>query len=117
VRTYFQGHWGFQYYMEKAGAKCLELRGSVLRPGDRLVIPDQQANVYKLPNSQDIAVLKQQFSFPVGHFHTMATYLGAGFYASNIGPLPFVFGRTRPQTYNVWEITTTIEMDQDMTLK
>jgi hypothetical protein len=116
VRTYFQGHWGFQYYMEKAGAKCLELRGSVLRPGDRLVIPDQHANVYKLPASQEIAVFKQRFSFPVGYFHTMSLDVGAGFYASNIGPLPFVFGRTRPRTYDVWEIVTMIEMDQDMTL-
>ena len=36
---WFQGHWGFQYYMEQAGAWALDVKHSRLKPGDTLALP------------------------------------------------------------------------------
>jgi hypothetical protein len=41
------GHWGFQFYCERAGMRLLVPGGSVLRPGDVLVLP-------AYPNEDDL---------------------------------------------------------------
>jgi hypothetical protein len=38
-RTWFAGHWGFQYYCERAGFMPIVPGRSVLEPGDSLVLP------------------------------------------------------------------------------
>jgi hypothetical protein len=40
--TWYVGHWGFQYYAERAGMTPVRPNWSVLRPGDWLVIPDRR---------------------------------------------------------------------------
>src|SRR5262249_54055026 len=47
--TWFEGHWGFQYYMARAGARPLDVRSSRLTPGDRIVVPLNNTNVYPVP--------------------------------------------------------------------
>lgn len=37
--VWFAGHWGFQFYCERAGMRLVVPGGSVLRPGDVLVLP------------------------------------------------------------------------------
>ena len=36
---WFQGHWGFQYYMEKSGAMAIDLANPSLKIGDTFVVP------------------------------------------------------------------------------
>jgi hypothetical protein len=99
-RLWFQGHWGFQYYMEKNGTSALDLQHLQLTQGDHIAMPSDNSNVYEL--KEPVAELKT-FSVPVsGWMSTMNKETGAGFYASLWGPLPFAFGRIPPLTVTVF---------------
>ena len=41
---WYVGHWGFQFYAERAGLKAIVPNRSKLRAGDWLVIPDQNVD-------------------------------------------------------------------------
>ena len=93
---WFQGHWGFQYYMDKNGAAALDFNDAALLPGDYLAIPRNNSNV-TLPN---IKKVKTQAYLIIATSRWLTTFdecLGAGFYTSNWGPLPFVLGRVTPE--------------------
>ena len=36
---WFQGHWGFQFYMEEQGALAIDLANPALKPGDKFAVP------------------------------------------------------------------------------
>ena len=100
---WFQGHWGFQYYMEQAGAWALDAKHLRLKPGDTLALP---MNNEAFPLNLKDLVLQGTFSGSGPRwFSTWNTPIGAGFYASSWGPLPFAVGRTRPEIVSVyvWE--------------
>lgn len=105
---WFEGHWGFQYYMESHGARPLaydELRCAV---GDLLVVPQNNTNLVPLP--PQTLELVEQFEIPVLPWATtMHTAVGAGFYSDLWGPLPFAFGRVPPERYTVWRFTRPLE--------
>jgi hypothetical protein len=86
--------------MEQAGAWALDAKHLRLRPGDTVALP--MNNVAFPLNLKDL-VLQGTFSVsgPRG-FSTWNTPVGAGFYASSWGPLPFAVGRTRPEIVTVY---------------
>jgi hypothetical protein len=86
--------------MEQAGAWALDAKHLRLRPGDTVALP--MNNVAFPLNWKDL-VLQGTFSVsgPRG-FSTWNTPVGAGFYASSWGPLPFAVGRTRPEIVSVY---------------
>jgi 4-amino-4-deoxy-L-arabinose transferase-like glycosyltransferase len=90
--VWFQGHWGFQYYMEfYDGGRALDFKNSRPLIGDIIVIPINNTNLEPLP--KDRAFLVQAFEFvPCRWLSTINTPLGAGFYSSRWGPLPFALG-------------------------
>jgi 4-amino-4-deoxy-L-arabinose transferase-like glycosyltransferase len=91
VTLWFQGHWGFQYYMQAAGAAPLDVKYSALQPGARVAIPSNNTNI--LPLDPKKAVLQETVIVPGPYLLTTWGLLpGAGFYASAWGPLPFAFG-------------------------
>jgi len=90
---WFQGHWGFQYYMERIGGRAIDLNKIRVRSGDRVAIPDNNTNIW-LPKVSQIdpsEVVTFQSDGP-RFLTTMQTQLGAGFYSNVFGPLPFSFG-------------------------
>jgi hypothetical protein len=94
---WFQGHWGFQYYMEENGAQSLDLNNSILRPGDQLVIPGNNSNVIppgdgKVNRVDRIDVNQSRW------LATVSDELAANFYSSQGGVLPFVFGHVPPES-------------------
>jgi 4-amino-4-deoxy-L-arabinose transferase-like glycosyltransferase len=94
--VWFQGHWGFQYYAERLGAKPLH-GGAPVPPGAIVLKPRNNSYLWRL----DLPVVaRRRFDGP-GGCATMDGDLGAGFYASTWGPLPFVFGRASPELYAV----------------
>lgn len=96
--VWFQGHWGFQYYAQALGAKPLQ-RGAAL-PADAILLAPRN-NSYRWP--LDVPMLaKRTFDGPTW-CATMNSEVGAGFYASTWGPLPFAFGAASPETYAVYE--------------
>jgi 4-amino-4-deoxy-L-arabinose transferase-like glycosyltransferase len=102
-KLWFEGHWGFQHYMEARGAQALDWRSSRLAPGDRVAIPIDNANVVALP--ADAVVHRAIRDFPVLPFlATLNPHLRAGFYLDEWGSLPFAFGRVPPERYVLLEV-------------
>jgi 4-amino-4-deoxy-L-arabinose transferase-like glycosyltransferase len=106
-KLWFQGHWGFQHYMEARGAQAVDWRRSRLAPGDRVAIPTDNANVIALP--ADAVVHRSVMDLPVLPFlATLSPHLRAGFYLDDWGPLPFAFGRVPPERYVLLEVVREI---------
>jgi 4-amino-4-deoxy-L-arabinose transferase-like glycosyltransferase len=98
----FLGHWGFQYYMELIGSRPLEKGGSNAHPGDLLVVPLNNANLYDLSSTVKPVKIAD---FKIGaHLGTMSRELGAGFYSSDWGVLPFAIGPVADERYYVVRI-------------
>src|SRR5262249_54556590 len=98
---YFEGHWGFQYYMQRFGAKPADIRNSPFRSGDVVIIPENTTNSFGPPPNfllSDEKIINFELD---QRFATMSQPLGAGFYASVWGPLPFSFGTVPPERYLV----------------
>jgi 4-amino-4-deoxy-L-arabinose transferase-like glycosyltransferase len=93
----FQGHWGFQYYMESFGAHPLEQGILGPHPGDIVVVPVNNTNQFKLAEEN---ALMRAVDIPVrSRVATMSTEMGAGFYSSVWGPLPFAVGPVPNERY------------------
>jgi len=104
--TWFEGHWGFQYYMEQAGFKPLDFKTPKVSVGDFLIIPNNNTDILTPP--LNIASPKKDFEFiPCSWVATMNPVCGAGFYSCLFGPVPFMFGRIPPEIYHVLEIKST----------
>jgi hypothetical protein len=100
---WFNGHWGFQWYMQNFGAQAMDYDSSVLAPGDLLVQPPNNTNVHPLPPAaQDL----------IGKVHVPVTNFvgvvdpddGAEFYSSIWGPLPYVFAAQPTEDFRVYRI-------------
>lgn len=101
--VWFEGHWGLQYYLEELGAKALETRAPRANNGDILISPEAFGNT----GLADDARLIEEKGYDANWLcTTMNNANGAGFYAASIGPLPFSFGRSRPEYFNTYEIVT-----------
>ena len=97
-RLWFQGHWGFQYYMEQIGGKHLDFRRSEVHAGDLLVRPSFTTNFESLPD--DAFELVDKFpAAPLSFLAVMDPSARAGFYSSVVGPLPYAFGPVTPEIY------------------
>lgn len=90
-RFWYQGHWGFQYYMDQFGAQALDAEHTPLQRGDLIATPDNNTNF--VPLGPELVSLREVITVPGPRFlTTMKGEVGAGFYASSRGPLPFAFG-------------------------
>jgi 4-amino-4-deoxy-L-arabinose transferase-like glycosyltransferase len=95
---WFQGHWGFQYYMQNQGGKPIDFRWAGLEKGALVVIPTNNTNTRSMPpdTSEIIGAVEHH---PFRWISTMNRLSGAGFYSSLYGPLPLVFGVIPPEHY------------------
>jgi 4-amino-4-deoxy-L-arabinose transferase-like glycosyltransferase len=102
-QVWFQGHWGFQYYMEQLGAKAIDVNQFRPAVGDLVAIPATNTNLFPLPTQWPV---RQVFEVPSGRWiSTMNAGTGAGFYADIFGPLPYVIAPASPEQFAVFEIT------------
>lgn len=98
---WFEGHWGFQYYMEELGAKALDMVNPRVGPDDMIVIPNSASWVSR-PDPK-VATPVEALSYrPNALCSTMNPAAGACFYAASWGPLPFVFGQLKAEHYIVF---------------
>ena len=93
----FQGHWGFQYYMESFGARPLEQGESGSHPGDLIVVPVNNTNPFNIAEKTEL-LETVEIEVP-SRVTTISTELGAGFYSSAWGPLPFAIGHIPNERY------------------
>jgi 4-amino-4-deoxy-L-arabinose transferase-like glycosyltransferase len=99
-RTWFSGHWGFQYYMEARGAKPIDANHPDFQLGDTVVTPENASN--RILTRPRVATKDETFEVPVCRWlTTMRAECGAGFYADLWGPMPFVFGPVPAERYQV----------------
>jgi tetratricopeptide (TPR) repeat protein/hypothetical membrane protein len=96
----FQGHWGFQYYMEALGAHPMDQAQLNVSSFDTVVEPSNNCNVVRCPPS--LAISNYLVAI---NTHQWVTTLhpdrSAGFYSSVFGVLPFAFGPVPEETYRV----------------
>jgi len=98
--VWFEGHWGFQYYMEQLGGKPLDQGNLKLAKGDAVIIPISNSYLFPVPHDLAVPLLTRDVS--TSHWiSTLNADAGAGFYSDGWGPMPFVFGRIPPARYLV----------------
>lgn len=97
-KIWFEGHWGFQYYMERMGGEALDYENPLLKKGDLVVIPSNNSNTKPLFNH--LVTLEKTFAFDGAKlFSTMNINTGAGFYSDKAGPLPYAIGNNTEKYY------------------
>ena len=96
---WFQGHWGFQYYMESYRCKPLDVSQPNLAAGDIIVNPLNSTNLYRLPSYMPLCDSLESKTFT--WLTCMNKQARAGFYSDVWGPLPFIFGTVQPEHYNI----------------
>lgn len=105
---WFQGHWGFQYYMQQLGMRPLDFSASVLQPGDVLAVP-KNGYLTRMPPQPFVAseeVFETRLRQPV---MLEVPDLGAGFYAAfSTGWLPFRVGAAPAEGYSLFRIAETL---------
>jgi len=101
--VWFEGHWGFQYYMQQWRAKPLDAKHLGLVAGDILIVPLNNTNVGRL-SPAPIVGAPEEIKYPQFFVATMNPDVRAGFYASNWGPLPWVVGLVPPERYLIFRI-------------
>jgi 4-amino-4-deoxy-L-arabinose transferase-like glycosyltransferase len=96
---WYEGHWGFQYYMEQLGARPVNARDFQIRPGDFVAVPENNVRFAGFP--QDLSFQKEAvLEIPnLSGAAVLSWQLGSGFYSSYWGPLPFAFGPAPPERY------------------
>jgi hypothetical protein len=100
TKLQFQGHWGFQYYMEQMGASAFDLRKRRVIPGSILINPCNNTNVVPFP--QSFGHFVETVRYPTSRYVTVhSPTRGVGFYASTFGPLPFALGPAPDDPYDV----------------
>lgn len=102
-RMFFEGHWGFQYYMSALGAKPLDFMHDNLKGGDLVAIPSNNTNV--LPAAPGKTILLQIYRQSGSRMlASVSEATGANFYASVLAPLPFSFGPAPPETVAIYSL-------------
>ncbi len=95
----FQGHWGFQYYMEQKGAMAFDVKKSYAKPSF-VAVPENNVNIF--PEIMKQGTLLQILEMaPSPFLTTMNEDVRAGFYSSVWGELPFSFGNVTDEKYAV----------------
>jgi 4-amino-4-deoxy-L-arabinose transferase-like glycosyltransferase len=101
---WFEGHWGFQYYLERAGGKAIDRAQARFLPGDFVVVPNNGSNTFAMPADKVVQVGLVEQGLPQG-IATMKGPSGAGFYSDLWGPLPFSIGPVAPDRYVVLQVS------------
>jgi 4-amino-4-deoxy-L-arabinose transferase-like glycosyltransferase len=100
---WFQGAWGFQWYMEAHGAKRIDYDSSVLLPGDVVIVPEYNTQVQSM--SPRAVVQLETADFPtLPWLASLSHPVGAGFYTDVYGPLPYGLGAIPPKRYFVFGV-------------
>jgi len=100
--VWFAGHWGFQYYMQAYGAQPVDISNfsSSFHAGDFVVLPKNNTNLFEI--APEFVTSREVIELPMPRrAATMCPELGAGFYSSVWGPLPFAIGPVTPERYSV----------------
>lgn len=94
TNLWFDGHWGFQFYMERKGARPLDVQSSTIAVDDIIITPSKNACLNPLPM---ISVKLIE----TAEFQPNRWISAEAFYSSIFGVIPFAAGATKPDQYFV----------------
>lgn len=101
--VWFEGHWGFQYYMQLLGAHPFDTDSPQATPGDFVVIPYNNIMLQDIPPK--FVVAEETFDLAQRSWATTISWdLGAGFYSSYWGPVPYAIGAVPPEHYSILQL-------------
>ena len=100
---WFQGHWGFQFYLQAAGASPVDVKTFAPQPGARVAIPSNNTNLLP-PNPAKTVLLETVMAAGPHLITTWSQTVGAGFYSSVWGPLPFAVGKVPGESVSVYAL-------------
>jgi len=101
--VWYEGHWGFQYYMDQLGAQAVTYDNFSPRTGDWLIVPVHNCCTSEPGTNAIIRRDMVSVPGPVG-LTTWHGAVGAGFYSSYFGPLPFAFGLVPAEEVHIFEL-------------
>ncbi len=101
-RVRFLGHWGFQYYLQPAGARPFNRKSPEFVAGDILLAPETDLLLTPVATEKLTPLAKSSFE-GVPFVSNFKAGSGAGFYSSFFGPLPWVINRIEPEKYYAFE--------------
>lgn len=103
-KIFFLGHWGFQWYMQQAGAIPVDVSDFCMEPLDVVVVPLGNTNLIPDMPPEDCATLRARLGISM---HAWCAVMDghAGFHAWEFGWLPYRLGRVQDQDYLVLEMT------------
>jgi len=100
--VWFDGHWGFYWYAERAGARPLSIEPPYPQAGD-LVVASQLTGLgflEEFPRRRLLGVVTE--AGPGGR--VMSRSAGAGFYSNDFGIWPWGWGREPADRYELWAL-------------
>jgi Flp pilus assembly protein TadD len=107
-KVWFDGHWGFQYYMQQQGALPVDANSSRIHTNDRVVMPS--ANSYSSVLPAEWLTLVEKFEVSSNRPLTTMSKPRSGFYSDLFGALPFAFGSPDPEFYYVLAPLKTLQL-------
>ncbi|HUI82940.1 MAG TPA: glycosyltransferase family 39 protein [Candidatus Binatia bacterium] len=109
--VWFEGHWGFQYYMQQMGLHAFDFTHTSLHPGDVVIVPRDDFTTVGPP--RQFVSLVETLQLPLREpVTTLSSEMGAAFYHSGYGPLPFAWGKVPPQQYAIYHIAVPLRPEQ-----
>jgi hypothetical protein len=101
-KVWFTGHWGFQWYAQRAGARCFE-QDQPPQPGD-VVVASMASDLGRIidlvPNRQSLGSITDEG--PGGR--TMSKAAGAGFFSDHWGLLPWSYSHHPHERFDAFRI-------------
>jgi 4-amino-4-deoxy-L-arabinose transferase-like glycosyltransferase len=97
-QVYFHGHWGFQYYMELAGATIQDIRHIIASPNVVTILPFNNSNIYPdtLAGWQPEEIREERIK---SGFYLTDPKDSAGFYSHILGVIPLAYAPGKPDVY------------------
>lgn len=111
AKLWFHGHWGFQFYLERAGGHAVDWKRDAIAPGELLVVPTNNAEAH-IPSERTAQRLAVATSSEGLWLRTQAKGRGASFNASNLGSAPFLIGDLGPDRYRVFRAKRLIRYER-----
>jgi hypothetical protein len=102
-RTWFAGHWGFQWYAEQAGGRCLTAPPPPLVAGDVIVAATHMHTSEAMDGVPRKKLLRTLTDTSFGG-RVMSRPAGAGFFSNGWGYLPWSLGSDEIERFDVWQV-------------
>jgi hypothetical protein len=101
----FLGHWGWQYYAERAGFQPWDARWHQAPPGAIVIVPLRADRQWIHPEVVPRLQLRQQITIPPGPLGltTWNREIGVRFYGGDYGELPWGFSSQAAEEFFVFE--------------